>query len=70
MSYRSYIDGYTRSAVGGRAPAQGVLTRVLLRVVGGRRSAVALALGVQDGVTDRELRSRVEVEAEIERLLA
>jgi hypothetical protein len=28
-----------------------------------------MALGVQDGVKDRDLRSRVEVEAEIERLL-
>lgn len=69
MSYRSYIDGYTRSAVGGRAPSPGLLTRVVLRIIGGRRFAVALALGIQDGVKDRELRSRIEVEAEIERLL-
>jgi len=69
MSYRAYVEGYSRSAIGGRAELPGLLHRLLTQVFHRRAWVVARALGIYDGVQDRALRTRSEVEIEIERLL-
>lgn len=69
MSYRAYIEGYSSSAIGGRVASPGFLSRVLRRVFRTRTALVAQALGLQDGMQERVLRSRSEVLLEIERLL-
>lgn len=70
MSYRAYVEGYSRSAIGGRVKLPGLLHRLLTRVFHRRAWVVARALGIQDAIQDRALRTRAEVDAEVERLLA
>lgn len=68
--YAEYVEGYAESCIGGRVPRRGVVRRILdyFRQTRTER-ATARALGMHDGVHDRALRTRAEVEAEIARLL-
>lgn len=68
--YDEYVRGYADSCIGGRLVRRSLVARVLDCLRPGRTErAIARALGIHDGVHDRALRTRTEVEAEIERLL-
>lgn len=69
-AYDAYVRGYVDSCIGGRVMRPGLLVRVLDYIRPARTERdIARALGVHDGVQDQALRTRAEIEGEIERLL-
>lgn len=68
--YEAYLDGYTRSFVGGRAKNPGILSWTLSYLDSDRlRRRAARALGIEDGTQERSLKTRAELFGRVAALL-